>query len=218
MEVYKNIFLIYGVGYDSNVYVIDGQVIVDTGTGNFFAEMKNRLEKFLNSPFVIEKIINTHCHFDHIGGNKKFRDWLKAKLMVHKDEKKALETGVGTLSEFFGEKARIMTVDKVLKNGDRIKTKNFNFTVLHTPGHTPGSICLLEKHKGILISGDTLFEDSVGRTDMIGGNKKQLIKSIKKLSKYSIKYLFPGHGKPKISGVNFLIKQVLARKDFWFGD
>jgi glyoxylase-like metal-dependent hydrolase (beta-lactamase superfamily II) len=63
------------------------------------------------------------------------------------------------------------------------------------------------------VSGDTLFEDGIGRTDYPGGDKDQLMKSLKKLSKYSINYLLPGHGMPKTSGVNFLIKQVTSSRN-----
>ncbi|MEK6888193.1 MAG: MBL fold metallo-hydrolase, partial [Candidatus Aenigmatarchaeota archaeon] len=105
--------------------------------------------------------------------------------------------------------ARVMTVDKTLRVGSIINTANFSFGVIPTPGHTPGSICLYDAEKKILISGDTLFETSIGRTDMYGGNQDQLISSLKRLSALSIQYLLPGHGSPKKEGIGFLIKQML---------
>lgn len=211
MQVYKGIILTGGIGYDSNIYLIDNEVIVDTGTGIFFNEIKEELENMKIDLNRIHTIVNTHCHFDHVGGDKNFRDLCNAEIAIHEEEKNALETGEGTLAELFGKKQRAVTVDRVLREGDRIKTKNFNFVVISTPGHTRGSICLYEKNKKILISGDTIFADSVGRTDFPTGSLEDLIRSIKKLSKLNITYLLPGHGLPKISGVDFLIKQMIFR-------
>ena len=209
MQVYKGIILMGGVGYDSNIYLIDGELLVDTGTGIFFPEMKEEIELMFD-PLNIKTIVNTHCHFDHIGGDKKFRDWLKAEIFIHEADKQAIETGINTIADAFGEKAKTITADKTLKNGNKIKTTNFTFDVISTPGHTPGSICLYEKKKRILVSGDTLFSDGVGRTDLPGGDSNQLYRSLQKLTNLRISYLLPGHGMPKIGGVDFLIKQMLA--------
>ncbi|MEM5835271.1 MAG: MBL fold metallo-hydrolase, partial [Candidatus Aenigmatarchaeota archaeon] len=193
MQVYKGIILTGGIGYDSNIYLIDNEVLVDTGTGIFFNEIKEELENLKIDLKGIHTIVNTHCHFDHSGGDKNFRDLCKAEIAIHEEDKEALETGEGTLAELFGKKQKTVTVDRVLREGDKIKTKNFKFVVISTPGHTKGSICLYEKNKKILISGDTLFADSVGRTDFPTGDRESLIKSLKKLSKLNITYLFPGH-------------------------
>lgn len=213
MQIYKGIILMGGVGYDSNIYIIDGELIVDTGTGLFFSELKEEIENWGYDINKLKTVVNTHCHFDHTGGNKKFRDWLKAEIAVHEGDKESVETGSGTMAKVFGTVAKTVTVDHILTHGDKIKTKNFSFEVIHTPGHTPGSICLYDKKKRILISGDTLFEDGTGRSDLPGGDKYSLEKSLKKLSKYKITYLLPGHGMPKISGVEFLIKQLISSKE-----
>lgn len=211
MQVYKGIILTGGIGYDSNIYLIDNEVLVDTGTGIFFNEIKEELENLKIDLNGIHTIVNTHCHFDHSGGDKNFRDLCNAKIAIHEKDKEALETGEGTLAELFGKKQKAVTVDYVLKEGDKIKTKNFNFVVISTPGHTKGSICLYEKNKKILISGDTIFADSVGRTDFPSGSLEDLIKSLKKLSKLNIMYLLPGHGIPKIGGIDFLLKHMISR-------
>jgi len=208
MQVVKGIYLIKGYGYDSNVYLIDESMLVDTGTGNSFTEMKRAIEEKCDKN-KIKTIINTHSHFDHAGGDKKFRDWLKAEIIIHENDKDALENG-DNLAEMFSMASRTTTVDRTLRDKSLLKTDNFNFEVVHTPGHTPGSICLYEKSKKILISGDTLFEDGIGRTDLPGGNRDDMRKSLEKLSKLDINYLLPGHGEPKIGGINFLVKQVLA--------
>lgn len=208
MQIYKGIEMLGGIDPDCNVYLIDGELIVDAGIGFHFAEIKKEIEG-LCDPRNIKLLVNTHCHFDHIGGSKKFQDWLKLSVAAHSADKKSIESGSGTAAELFGQTSRIMTVNKTLKIGSMIKTSNFLFEVLPTPGHTPGSVCLYEKNKRILISGDTLFENSVGRTDLTGGNRDQLIKSLKMLSELQIEYLLPGHGSPKKGGVDFLIKQMI---------
>jgi len=208
MQICRGIELIGGVEPDCNAYLVDGELLIDAGTGFHFADMKKSIEE-LCSTDNIKLLVNTHCHFDHIGGNKKFRDWLKLAVAVHSADKKSVETGQGTMSELFGQKYRIMGVDKALKSGALIKTTNFVFEVIHTPGHTPGSICLYDRDKRILISGDTLFENSVGRTDLSGGDHEQLMDSLRRLSELQIEYLLPGHGSPKKGGVDFLIKQMI---------
>lgn len=208
MQVCKGIELLGGMDPDCNVYLIDGELLVDAGTGAYFGDMKKDIER-LCDPRNIKLLVNTHCHFDHIGGSKKFQDWLKLSVASHSADKKSIETGNGTVAELFGQRARIMTVNKVLRSGALIKTTNFVFEVLQTPGHTPGSICLYERSKRILISGDTLFDNAVGRTDLPGGDRDQLINSLKTLSQLQIEYLLPGHGSPKKGSVDFLIKQMI---------
>ncbi len=213
LQVYKGIELIGGIGQDCNVYVVDGELLIDAGSGSFFSQTREEIE---NSGYDISKIktiVNTHCHFDHTGGDKKMRDWLDAQIGIHKLDEKALETGIGTLAERFGETARVVTADKGLSHGDVINTSHFDFKVLHTPGHTPGSICLYDKSKRVLISGDTLFADGHGRTDIPGANHKQIIESLRKLQKLEATYLLPGHGQPRLSGISFLVKQILVRAE-----
>lgn len=208
MEVFRGIELFPGPHRDSNVYLIDNEIIVDTGTGLFFSQIRQQLIQHFDTS-SIRLIVNTHAHFDHTGGNKKFRDWLGCGIAIHRDDKEALETG-NTLAELFGETGKITTVDEALQHGQALKTKKFSFEVLHTPGHTPGSICLYEKQQRILISGDTLFESGVGRTDLQGGSAAQLHRSLETLAAYPAVYLLPGHGNPRTGGISFLVKQMAA--------
>lgn len=217
LQVFKGIALVGGMGNDCNVYVVDGELLVDAGSGLNFSDMKEEIENLGIDTSKIKVIINTHCHFDHTGGDKKMRDWLGAQIGIHKDDARALETGIGTLSERFGQTARIVTADKQLKDGDIINTTHFDFTVIHTPGHTPGSICLFDDRKKLLISGDTLFSEGHGRTDIPGANADQLMNSLEILQELGAMYILPGHGQAGMGNVSFLVKQILARaskKDF----
>jgi len=208
MEVFKGVHIIPGIADDSNIYVIDNEIVVDTGTGEFFHQARQEIEKAVD-PKRIKLIVNTHYHYDHTGGNKKFRDWLKSPIAAHKADRELIEKGK-TLSESFHQVAKIVTIDQELRDGDIIHTENFNLSVIHTPGHSAGSICLYEPDKKILISGDMLFDGTVGRTDLPGGNYNETRFSLEKLDKMNIQYLFPGHGLLKIGGVNFMIKKLLV--------
>jgi len=205
MHVYSGIYMLGGV--HANMYLIDGELLVDAGTGENFAEIKKEIESKFN-PADIRAVINTHYHYDHTGGNKKFRDWLKSEILIHKMDKDFVEKAE-TLAEKFGSTARVMTVDKVIKEGQVFSTKNFNFHVIHTPGHTPGSICLYDPEHKMLISGDTLMSNGVGRVDLPNSDRTLMIESLKKISELSINYLFPGHGPPRIGGIDFYVKQLI---------
>ena len=209
MQPIKGVYVWSGSGFDSNVYLIDGEVLVDTGMGDFFPQIKNEISTMGIDVANIRTIVNTHHHFDHTGGDKKFRDWLKANIAIHSADRAPLEHGE-TLAESLGRSAKFITADISLSDGDVIRTKQFNLEVIHTPGHTHGSICLYERKKRFLISGDTLFADGVGRTDLPGGSGDELRRSLERLSKLDVEYIFPGHGAPKVGGIGFLIKQALS--------
>ncbi len=206
MRVLDNIELFAGLGNESNVYLVDGELLVDTGSGMFFDDVKKKIEKCFDIAMIM-RVVNTHAHFDNTGANKKFRDWLGCEIMVHKDDVNAIHAG-NVLAEYFRGAPKSVTVDKMLSEGDLIKTDNFRFEVLSAPGHTPGSICLYDKNSRIMFTGDTVFDEFVGRTDLPFGNQEQLKCSLLELSEYPVKYLLPGHGQPKIDGVSFMLKRL----------
>ena len=209
MQIVKGIEILGGVEQEPNIYVIDGELIVDCGTGLLFADIKRHIESSYET-YKIKNIVNTHGHFDHTGGTKKFRDWLKADVCAHKDDSKMMESGTDNLAEFFNEIPKIVTINRMLRDGNSIKTTNFVFKVVHTPGHTPGSICLYDAEKRLLISGDTIFHETIGRFDLPGGDKDKLLDSLQKLLDFNVQYLLPGHGPPKIGGFSFHVKQMIA--------
>ena len=149
--------------------------------------MFSKLQENGVNPDDIELVINTHCHFDHIGGNHFFPN---AKIAVHENDALSMKNKdtLGTsMSAFEGEEDN-SRVDIELKDGDEIA----GFKVIHTPGHTSGGICLWDGEN--LITGDTIFAGGgVGRMD-IGGSYNDMKNSVEKLLKLDVKNIYPGHG------------------------
>ena len=142
----------------------------------------------------IAYIVNTHGHGDHIGGNDWFRNQLQAKLAIHKDDAPMLPDNKKNLSVYMDSPIPSHQADLLLKDGDSLPLGKFTIQIIHTPGHTKGGICLLVDK--LLISGDTLFEQSIGRTDFPGGNHQQIIHSItsKLFTLAEDVVVYPGHG------------------------
>lgn len=147
-------------------------VVIDPGDegDKILAELsKNKLS--------VKCIINTHGHFDHVGANKRLKEVTGADIYIHAEDAPML----GQLEEMamsFGMKMeKSPPADKMIADGDEIKFGEYSLKVIHTPGHSPGGISLYTK--GLLISGDTLFYGSIGRTDLPGGDYETLISSIK---------------------------------------
>lgn len=185
-----------GFGYDSNVYLIkcSKPIVVDTGTGQgiYFKKMIENIEK-LCSLKSIKTIVLTHMHFDHTGGTEKLQKLTNANLLMHKDDANHVRIGdnVATGARMFGGSMDPLNTSIT---GDSVDGGDVALKVIHTPGHSPGSISLYEPKSKSLFSGDTVFADgSTGRWDLIGGDYNQLLNSVKKLSKLDVKNLYPGH-------------------------
>jgi len=141
----------------------------------------------------IKLILLTHGHPDHIGVLKEVKEATGAEVAVHADDAESLKQQV--LGLLFGfSYAPPPPPDRLLKGGDSIDIGDLHFLVIHTPGHTPGSICLLGH--GVLFSGDTLFNNGIGRYDLPGGNYHQLMDSLqtKLMVLPDDTIVYPGHG------------------------
>ena len=206
MQFLNAIELVPGIGNESNVYLVDGELLIDTGTGRFFPELRRVIEQCAR-PRDVARIVNTHAHFDNGGGNKQVRDWLGAELLVHQGDVDAVQSGE-LLADRFYAAPKCVTVNTELQQGDKIKTTHYTLDVLSTPGHTPGSLCLYDKKTRVLFCGDTVLDDCIARTDLPRSDLAQLKRSLLILADYPVKYLFPGHGRPRIDGIPFMLRRL----------
>ena len=179
----------------ANVYFIDDEkkAVIDTGGDATF--LVERLRKFVN-PKEIDYIILTHSHFDHAAATADLKRICGAKILIHPEEYEFVKS-VGFSTVFFNIKYPPFSPDVEVGEGDYIDLGELSFKVLHTPGHTPGSICLYEENEKILFSGDTVFPNGAfGRVDLPGGNARDLIQSLKRLASLDVEIMYPGHENP----------------------
>jgi glyoxylase-like metal-dependent hydrolase (beta-lactamase superfamily II) len=155
-------------------------------------------------------IILTHGHYDHIGAAQELRAHSGAPIYCHGDDAEMLEEAKLNLSSTTSDRIAF-SPDKLLVDGEDLAIGNAKLRIIHTPGHTRGGLCLYDVKNAALFTGDTLFKNSIGRTDLHGGNHAQLIDSIK--SKLLIlpadTRVYPGHGPASTIGGEIKNNQFL---------
>ncbi len=169
--------------FQENTYVIyeDNNECIIIDPGCYTHEEENELSDFIESKKLKPtKLINTHCHIDHILGNKFVQERWGVDLYVNKLEIPILESANDIAVNYgFNNYLHCKYPKYFIDEKTIIKLNNTCFQILFTPGHSPGHICLYNKKENILIGGDLIFKESVGRTDLPGGDYNTLIKSIK---------------------------------------
>jgi len=194
MTISKNKdYLLYKIHIDSvdtNCYVFGSKktkeaVVIDPGADP--EKIKTLIKKEGLKP---KCIINTHGHIDHIGANHE----LNLPVYIHEKDANFLTNPLLSLAAFYGKLKSSPKASRILKDNDEIEISDISLRVIHTPGHTPGGISLY--YDGIVFTGDTLFAQSIGRTDLPYGSQKDITNSIKEklfnLADSTIVY--PGHG------------------------
>ncbi|HAM53123.1 MAG TPA: MBL fold metallo-hydrolase [Nitrospiraceae bacterium] len=128
---------------------------------------------------TVEYIFCTHAHFDHVGAVPDLKKISHAKIVLHRDELEIYSAAKDMAAVWGYDLDPLPTPDLLVTDGEEIKIGSLTFTVLHTPGHSPGGMCLFGQ--GVVITGDTLFAGAVGRTDFHGGDMKKLKQSFDRL-------------------------------------
>lgn len=170
-------------------------VIIDPGFSN-----QNERAKFLqflsNTSLKPVGLINTHCHVDHILGNRFISEQFGLKIMANEHENSNLGIADATADIYGLPKPQSPSIEVFLNDGDNVSFGNSVLQVLFTPGHTAGGISLYSEKDKIVVAGDLLFQGSIGRTDFPGGNYNTLIESV--LNKIFVlpddTKVYPGHG------------------------
>jgi len=176
----------------SNCYIIgdNGEgAIIDPG-----ADADEIIAKAREAGLEIKYIILTHAHIDHMVSMDMLREKTGAKVLVHEKDAPALPNSRINGSMLFGLDRKFSEADVLLKDGDVVEVGGLKLEIIHTPGHTPGGICI--KVENCVFTGDTLFRLSVGRTDLGNGDHDDLMESLTgKLMKLDDEtVVYPGHG------------------------
>lgn len=163
--------------------------VIDPG-----ADGKRLHRWILEKGYQVEYILLTHGHVDHIGAVDDLRELFHAKVGIHEGDADMLTDGRKNLSSYFGPAIEMKPADFLLEDSQVLSVGKESITVIATPGHSPGGICFLTSEG--LLSGDTLFEGSIGRTDFPGGSHEQLLDGIEKklLLLSDDTRVYPGHG------------------------
>jgi glyoxylase-like metal-dependent hydrolase (beta-lactamase superfamily II) len=193
------------VGLSSNVYVIGlkSLTLVDSGVGNRANLIAPQLETAKLHLNDVRQVILTHAHHDHTGGLREIHDYSTPTVFVHEAD------------------AVYLRAPKLvrLKGGEEITTEVGLLSVLHTPGHSAGSLCLYVPSRRVLFSGDTAFPGGgFGRTDGNSGSSFDMINSLKKLARLKVDVILPGHGDPVTDGAEESLNLSLQEAQEYFRD
>ncbi len=191
--------------FSENTYVLYNKqgnaFIVDPG--NFSDAETDQLQNFISeNKLTVRNILLTHAHIDHVLGLQWAHDTYKVPVMLHEIEKEILDRNPMDANRFGFFFKPFSGELKFLKENDVISLGDDNLEVLHVPGHSPGSIAFYSAESGLTVSGDVLFEGSIGRTDLYKGNHEQLIASVseKLFTLPDETKVYSGHGNPTTIG------------------
>lgn len=202
--------------FEENTYIVYDETmqcaIIDPGC--YMPEEEEQLLQFIEDEKLNPVLLlNTHCHVDHIFGNKLIFDKFGLSPQCHKNELQLLEVA-GEYSKQWGIFLKPSPApEKFLDETDTITIGNQTFSILLTPGHSPGSLCFYHEKEKLIIAGDVLFQMSIGRFDLPGGNEQTLLNSIKeKLMPLPADVkVYPGHGPATTIGFEKMYNPFLLR-------
>ncbi len=198
-----------------NTYLIDGptRVLIDPGHAHLFEHVLNGLGNLNLGIEDIGLVICTHAHPDHIEAVKLFKN-TPTLISMHEEEWKLVKSMEKYLHASLRVDIRSFFSDFFLQQG-QCTINGLELNIIHTPGHSPGSISLYLPEQKALFTGDVIFKEALGRTDLPGGNGKLLKESITRLSELDVEFLLSGHGEV-ISGSNAVRENFDLVKRVWF--
>ena len=171
--------------FGENTYVVYDEstricAIIDPGC--FFNQEKQELKNFIvNENLQVDSVLFTHCHLDHaFGANFMAMEFPQVKICAHRNEQIFIDEAIDQSLRFGINMEQPPQITNPIADGDIVHIGNVELRAIFTPGHSPGGMCFYNAEQGILFSGDVLFQNSIGRTDLPGGNYNTLIESITK--------------------------------------
>ena len=196
-----------------NTYLLRGDknILVDPGHFHLFGHVRDQLSRLSLSPEDIDLVLFTHGHPDHFEGIQVFSG-TGARTAVHAREMEFVRAAArhyGDAAGFTG-----LEPDILLQEG-QLRVGSLSFQVIHTPGHSPGSICLYWPQEKAMFTGDLVFHQGIGRVDVPGGDGEQLKESIRRIAPMEVDHLLPGHG-DFISGRAEVRANYGAVEKYWF--
>ncbi len=177
----------------------------------------NALERALNAEgATLRGILLTHGHFDHTISADTVRDRFSVPLMMHKDDSPMMTNGrLNGFYDFYGKESTHRPAERLLTGGEKIMLGDEEIEVISTPGHSPGSVCFLcpSSEEFFLVTGDTLFSDSIGRCDLWQGNEELMSRSLALLAQLNSRMrIYPGHGES--ANITFALDNAKSYIDF----
>ena len=176
-------------------------IVIDPGCHS--PEERKELDDFISTQkLTVKYLLNTHCHIDHVLGNEYVKEKYRVKLLIHAYDEPVLRAVKSYASNYGFPDYRETLPDQFLKEGDTIQFGNTTLHVLFLPGHSPGHVGFYNREQKVILSGDVLFEGSIGRTDLPGGDFNTLIDSIhrKLFTLPDDVVVYPGHGRTTTLG------------------
>lgn len=181
--------------FQTNCYIIASEknnaIIIDPA-----CEGEKLITFLTENKLNLKKILLTHGHYDHIGSADFLREKTGAKIFINKADERLLKDSSVNASKLIPYiKYEIFSADVFIKNEDEIKLDEITLKVMETPGHTAGSVIFIAKNERIIFTGDTIFEGTIGRTDLYSGDYSKIMQSVRKINEFDGDYrILAGHG------------------------
>lgn len=226
VEIARDLYFVQR-GYLSGnhfVYRSERPVLIDTGYVSRLGETERSMGQLGVDPARVSLIINTHCHCDHVGGNRAIQEKSGCQVAAHTVGKHFIDTrdDWSTWWRYFDQEADFFSCTRAIEEGEIIAIGPHRFEVIHTPGHSADSIVLYNPKEKILISSDTLWERDMAVVNFRvegSGTLFALLRSLEKIESLEVRSVFPGHGKPftdfagAIERARERTKTYMARRD-----